>query len=365
MNLLRRVLMRAEAPLALSVSVDDVADAFYEQFATLDSGRYWWWIQMMLLEPNELIVNDGYDELYRMAFEVSDNGPGNEPSVTFGELTRVRLEPVDSTMADDDDQVPVAARSEAVLAACQGIASVRGPERVMASFQSREESRPEAKQEEVRQVNEYIKRLRAKLGLSADVPDDQVLAAAATALEAEEGPGNNEEGSSPSPQAPNADGTTPDPAESTPDPEPEEAGDGGSTALRVAPESLAELREQARMGAEARVQQLRSEDEAFVDEAIRVGRIPPRARASYLARMSRSPEARTEERAFIESLDENVIPVTMRGGAGEGETTTSTTGDGAHPQYEQYLAAHLPDVAERRKSLLAGAEKRSRVHTDA
>lgn len=357
-----RIFLRSEPPLALSVSVSDVQDAFYDDWATFDTGRYWWWIQMLLLEPNELIVNNGENDLYRMAFTIADNGLGNEPTITFGDLTPVRLEPVDSAV--DDDAVAAAVKGEAVLAACAGIASVRGREKVAASFKSREESRPKAKKED-EQVREHLKKLRAKLGAGDDVSDEKVLELAAERLDSAPGevePGKVEkEGTEPKEPEPKKEN---EPAPTAPEPEEVEPGANVTTELKtvtLAADTLAELQAGAAEGREARRLQLAAEDETFVQDCILDGRIPPRSKNNYLAQMKRDREGTRE---FLSSLDENVVPVSMRGTAEQVEGEGAPV-NGAHPQMGAYMASQFPDVVERKERILALNAAGSRIHTDA
>lgn len=359
---LSKVLMRSEPPLALSVSVDDVLDAFYDDFATLDSGRYWWWIQMLLLEPNEIIVNNGDNDLYRMAFTIVDNGLGNDPTITFNDAVPVRLEPIDTTISDEDDATAVAVKSEAVAAACAGIASVRG-KKVMATYKSREESRPRAKKED-EQVREHLKKLRAKLGLGDDVPDEKVLELAAERLDASEPgeatPGKVEhEGEEPKTPAPKKEN---EPEPTTPSPEKVEPGANETTELKavtISAEALADLQSGAAEGREARRLQIEREDSEVVQAAVAAGKIPPRAVKNYLAQMKQNREGTIE---FLAELDENVIPVTMRG-ASEKTQGEGAPVDGAHPDLAAYMSVQFPEVVERKQRLLSSSG--SRVHTDA
>lgn len=345
-KLLKRVRLHAAPPLALSVSVDDVIDEFYEDFATLDSGRYWWWCQMLLLDPNEIIVNDGYDNLYRIPFTTTDQGMGNPPVVEFGDPTPVRLEPVDTTAVDEEAAEYAAAKHEAVMAAVTAMVAVRGRERVAASYENRDESRPITRQKEEVQVREHIKRLRAKLGLTDDVTDEQVLAAAAVALEAE--PEIDPE----NPDVPAVDPPTdpPVPAVVAETPAP---GEPVVEARTVDASALAQLQEDARMGREARETQLRAENDQIVDAAIDIGKFPPRMRTAYLKQLN-NPALRAETIAFIDELDENVVPVKMRGQSGESEAG-SVAASGVHPEYEGFLTRYAPDVAAKRQAALAGA----------
>lgn len=339
------------------VSVTDIADEFYEDFATESSGRYWWWCRMILLDPNELIVDDGDDNLYRVPFTI---GPTDEsdgkPDITFGDPQPVKIEYVD-----------IAARSEAIAAACGGIASVRGPERVAASYTSRTESGAHVKEGD--KVRDKIEKLRAQLKLPASATDDEVLLAAATKLEADPNPGE----AGPPAESPGT--TEPEKTEGGDAPANPGGGDGGgdggevthepgagaggaaqARSVTVDAEALAALQADAKAGREAHNRQLAVDHTAIVDKAIKCGKIPSKARNNMLAEMKRDPKGTQE---YLDELSENVIPVELRGNSendGEGNTVTLT--NGYHPDHDNWLATHMPDVARRKNLLLGGYHAR-------
>ena len=92
--------------------------------------------------------------------------------------------------------------------------------------------------------------------------------------------------------------------------------------------------------------------------AIKVGKIPPRSRESYIAQMKRDPKGTRE---FIAELAENVVPVQLRGGDAPTDAGLDTAGQA---MLDEWLAARMPDVAARKREIQAGAVN-SRVMTDA
>jgi hypothetical protein len=345
----KRVSMAAGGAVAAQVAIQDVADEFYEDFATEAAGRYWWWIRMVLLEPNELIVDDGRDELYRVPFAIgagADEDADGDPNITFGDPVPIKVVYQD-----------VAAKTEQVAAACTGIASVRG-EKVAARFGSREESRLNATEGGV--MHEYIEKMRSKLGLSASAKDEEVLAAAAAHLEAEPGTGDGgtgtgtDGGQEGQEGAGSGDGSG-DGAGENGQPAPAEQQAAGTVAVDA--QALQELRDAAAQGVEARQEQLRIADQALLAAAVEAGKFPPSRREHYAKLLKADREGTIE---LIEELDENVVPVKMRGVNGD---NSGSTGNSRASDVEQYMAVHMPDIAQRKARILAG-QSQSRVMTD-
>jgi hypothetical protein len=325
------VRLRRDKPVNAQVSISKIIDEFYEDFATEASGRYWWWCQMVLLDPNEIIVNDGDDNLYRVPFTIEatdedDAGPG----VTFGDPIPVAIQYVD-----------IAARSEQAVAACAGIASIRG-EKVAARYISRAESCPNRK--EGGNMKELIAKLRARYNLPEDTPDEEVLRVAA------ESAPTGEPGEEP------ADA----PAELQPEGQPGQGGDGepepgtveteGGTAastgtVNVDAAALEQLRQDAAAGRAARDQQIAETDERILAEAIKCGKFAP-ARKAHFAKLLKVDRQGTIE--TINGLEENVIPVKARG-------TTPENNEGSGGGSTGYPVTWLPEVAAR-KAAQASAE---------
>jgi hypothetical protein len=287
------------------VSMTGIIDAFYNDFATEASGRYWWWCQMVLLDPNEIIVNDGEDQLYRIPFTIDGD------SVTFGEAQPVKIEYVD-----------IAARAEQAVAACAGIASVRG-EKVAASYDSRADTCPDRK--EGGTMKEQIAKLRAKLNLPADTPDEEVIRVAAEADPGSEGVPEPETEGTPQPEGQPGEG----------DEEPDagtEGGNSGNTAgdaVQVDSEALRALQADAKAGREAREEQIRVKDEALLSAAVESGKFAPARKAHFAALLKADREGTTK---LIEALEENVVPVALRGSSNESNSEGQTQAGVGYPK---------------------------------
>jgi hypothetical protein len=332
MNRLRRVLARAQEVVA-QVSQTKVIDAFYNDFATEASGRYWWWCQMFLLDPFELIVNDGYDNLWRVPFTI------NGEDVVFGEAVQVKIEYVD-----------VAARADQVAAACAGIATVRGETKIAARYSTRAETCPDRK--EGGNMKELMAKLRARLNLPEGTPDEEVLRVAAEA-----GPGDSE--------------GVPDPdTEGVPQPEGQPGGgsedddegggdvesDAGASAsaagtVTVDAAALVQLQADARMGREARTEQLQSQDEQLLMGAVEVGKFAPSRKAHFAALLEADREGTIE---LIKSLAENVIPVKLRGETPNAESSNVVDISGWFPEIAARKAAEAAAGGPSRVTMAGG-----------
>jgi hypothetical protein len=326
------------------VSVTEVIDEFYEDFATEETGRYWWWPQVVLLDPDELIVNDGMDNLFRIPFTIggADEGEAGEVGVTFGEPTPVVIEYRD---------VPAAARAEAIAAACTGIAAVREPEQVAARYYSRAETRPDRK--EGGSGVDYTL-LRQILDLSADTPDDEVARIATERLQASVQDETDGEGlDTPAPVTQQDDdegqGSGAESQPATP------AHASAASGTRTIDEStLEQLRSDAAAGAAARAEQLQAETNRLLTEAVASGKFPPARRAHWAALLERDREGTIE---IINELAENVIPVELRAINAEGDE-----GQGSGSA-EAYPPGWLPEVQARKARMAAqeAAGQRPRV----
>jgi hypothetical protein len=242
------------APMAtdLAASVDSVTRQFWNDFAQGD--RYWWWPVDVWVDPNQVIADDDEGHLYRIPF--SSDADGN---VAFGDPVHVQQEFRD---------LPAVAASQKgqLLARFAAAASVRPADRVRTAA---------ANTEQGDDVDEQT---------TPDLPD-----------EAENG--SEEE----------TEETTPAADEETTDAADEPAEMSGVTVDR---EQYSRLQADARMGREAREQQLRTDREHTVDAAIQAGKFPPARRDHYLALLERDPDG---TRTFIDELATGVIPVDERG----------------------------------------------------
>lgn len=308
--------------VASSVSTSDIERDFYNEWAVGD--RYYWWICLIMVDPNEIIVKDDLGNLYRMVYTTTTDG-----QVGFGEPIDVKMEFVD------------APQKEAVEAVVAGIVSARG-EKIAAKYTSREESRLNVEGDPMR---EKIAKLRAKLGLGADISDEEVLARSLTALEAV-----------PDPVEDPALAPTADPDDDEDDPATPATPAIPEGAVMVDARALASLQADAGLGRSAHEELTKTKHEAEIAACIKSGKIPRTSQESYLAQMKRDPEG---TRAFLATLADNVIPVALRGQEPGDDTPGIQAG-----ATDAWLAARMPDVAARKAKILASGAATSLVMTD-
>jgi hypothetical protein len=294
-------LVNIAGSLAASVNLEDVRRSFYDDYATQDEGRYWWWVRAVLLDPNELIVDDDEGGLYRVPFTLS----GDEAA--FADPIPVKIEYVDA---------PVAASA---LAAVHERSAV---------FASSNESRPVARQKEVNMTTATVDGtlLRRSLGLSEDATEDEVNAALAAAAETQEG--GEESGEEGGEEGGNGNGNGE-----------EEGGEesGGETqasgAVLVDAAALAQLQANATLGVQAYARQQASDRDVFLMAAVNAGKFPPARLKHWTEAWDKDPEG---IKAAIDSMPEGLIPVVARGSAGG---TEASAGGG-----EAYPASWLPEL---------------------
>jgi hypothetical protein len=268
------------ASISASTNMEDVRRSFYDDVATEDSGRFWWWVRAALLDPNELIVDDDEGGLYRVPFSVS----GDE--VTFSDPIPVKIEYVDA---------PVAAA------------------RVLAStYQTSRDSRPADRQEgKVTPVD--LDLLRTRLGLPEDADEEQINAAL-DEPEPDPAPGDGEEESE---------------EEESEEEETEQTSPEG--AVLVDASTMASLQHDAALGRQAYELEQRRDRDAFLTAAVQVGKFPP-------ARLQHWKEAWDKDpvgiKAAVNSMPEGLIPVSQLGAAPPDE------GDGQ----PAYPAHWLPEI---------------------
>lgn len=303
--------------VAASVDTGDVRSAFYEQVATEESGRYWWWLHQMYLDPTVVIAEDDNMEYWLVPYSATASG------VEFAEPVQVFIQWVEK-------------ETNKVAAKVSLPEQFGQPSQVWASA---EESRPEGRSttsegDEAEMAIDTAS-LRTALGLSeTDLPDDATEEQINEAIAAHAANAGSGEG----------DGGTED--EATGDEQPEAvaaAAGSGPRTVAVDAEVWEETRRGAQAGLELQRSQARAANESFLDTAIRQGRIAPSSRASYLAQMngpddSGNGPARASVMDLINGLEAGVIPVDEKG-HGEGETTKASQGTGLFPELERQRAA--------------------------
>lgn len=153
------VTVTASRAITAQVNIDDVRRAFVEalQAGTLEGLSSWSWIRAMQIDPMELIVDDDETgEMYRLPFSVEGK------AITWEKPRKVEIKYVNASQKRDQNAHKLLANM------------LTRDARVVASWDSRAESRPDINnQEDPGMTPEQIRLLRARLQLTEDqLPDD-------------------------------------------------------------------------------------------------------------------------------------------------------------------------------------------------
>lgn len=252
-----------------AVNVDDVRRAYYD---TLSADEWSLWVREIQLDPNSLIVtNDDTGELFKVGFEV------NGSTIEFDEPVLVEIQYVEKVSASSAES---------------------GDNRKVAVFASRDESRDNTDKE----TEMDPKKIRASLGLPEDATDEQVFAEQARlrdlAASAEEDKG----------QEPASDESDDEDEGDEPETsEDGEAGDGdGPETKRVDAKVLEQLKRDAAEGVAARKEQLTERRESILASAVKAGKISPKSKDAWRAKLKAAPEATEQE---LDELEAGLIPV--------------------------------------------------------
>lgn len=264
--------------VAASVASDDVRSSFWNDFA--QDEYYWWWLCELYVSPTVVIADDDEGGYWSVPYTVSGD------TVTWGEPVQVKRQYVEV----EGGKVAASATARTTPVVFASAALSRPTDRVRA-----------AKTEGASMTDEHRKTLASKLGLAADATVEQINAklqedALADEPEADETPDEGDE--------------TPETDETSDDPE-------SPQGVVVDQAALAALREDARLGREAREEQLSTERKAYVAAAVKAGKFPPTSVPSYLAQLERGGEVEKATRQFIDKLAAGVVPVTELGHAPE------------------------------------------------
>jgi len=288
----RQPKIMAKVHVEASVDQDDVRHQYYD---TLTADQQWWWIRELFLDPTLLIVDDDEGHLFAVGYEIN----GEELTFTDPEEVEVQYAKV-------------------------GSGEVAAGKQPTATFASRSESRPETEKEEQMDPKE----IRKLLGLPEDATDEQVkekLEAVGESTEPPAGEPGESETETP------AEETTPD------DPPPEETPPGEETetetetatpegAVPVDASALADLQRRAKMGEEAREQQLKSEENADIEAAIKAGKFPRSSEKHYRKLYAADREG---TKKLLAELEPGLIPVDGEelgeGGTGEEVAASQTS----------------------------------------
>lgn len=341
---------------AASANLDDVRRAFYNDYLTGD--MMWWWIQAILIDPNELVVEDDESgQLYKLTFET--DGEGN---VTFGEPDPVKIDYIPDTR---EAQKAAASHVAATLAIGRQVA---------ASWDTRTDSRPTTASGGAMDP----KQIRERLGLPEDASDEQVKE---TLKELNDAAGTEE------PESKVVPGTTVTPAGTgQAEPEAKVTPDGATaeddpnnvaTAALKLPKGMVAIDEAtletlkvgASAGIEIKTKTELQERQQLVTAAIADGRIAPAGREHWLNSLEKDPTAK----ATLESLQKGLVPVQMRelgrGGNGAEGEVAAAGGDLELETVNGWTDSLFPEVRSQRardKALAAGdSPGRQRVTADA
>jgi hypothetical protein len=262
-----------------------------------EQDTYWWWCRSVRVDPNEIIADDDDGGLWLVPYETD-----GKDEITFGEPQRVR-----------EEFVPVSATATSVVANFRE----RKDQKVLAANLERPDkpapktaasSQPDPQEDNVSESTIDMAKLRERLGLPDDATEEQINEALAADTPAAE------------PTEPaTTTGEVPEPtAETTPAAvaEPVAASAASERGVTVDKDALAQLQAQAKAGDEARQAQLSAEREQLLTDAVKAGKFPPAAKASYRKQLDKGGDVEASTRTFIEELPDNTVPVTETGEAG-------------------------------------------------
>lgn len=299
---------KMQAALSASTNLEDVRRNFYDEYATQETGRYWWWVRAVLLDPNELIVDDDEGGLYRVPFTV------NGETIVFDDPISVKIEYVDAPVAASHGTAPVLA----------------------STFASSQASRPANRQQEdevdTPTATVDLAQLRRHLGLPEDATEDQIN----EALEAQADDEQEENDDETSTQEGGESGDQPS----------ESGGEGGGSApepgtqaasgtVAVDSATLSQLQRDAALGRQAFEERRLEARDTFLSAAVKQGKFPPARLQHWKEAWERDPEG---IKAAIDQMPAGLIPVAPLGSAPLQE-------GGNEPMYPSHW---LPEVERQR-----------------
>jgi hypothetical protein len=323
------------------VDVDRAKRKFYAEYAVADKTR--WWIRGIKFDSNaglQLICDDESNgNLYRVPVEV------DEEKIVFGDPIQVTEEFPDKSLA-----------ASAVMAGMSMF------DEDMIVYASRAESRPDNSNQEGATMDEATRlALATHLGLSEDSSEEQIMlevakkntalaavqagrgepgAESAGTTESEEGePATGEEGEQPAPV-------------SNPD---DENGEGAEASapeiIHLDKQAYEELRAGASLATRHEQERQTSRIAATVAEAVSVGKIPPARKKSWETALAADFDG---NKALLDSLEAGLVPVHMRGTAGNaGDGESTDTGEGLPDNWFPEIAASRASKGRDRRVLQA------------
>jgi len=342
---------------AASANLDDVRRAFYNEYLDDNPEYFWWWIQAILVDPNELVVEDDESgNLYKLAFETDADG-----NVSFGDPERVRIEYVPDTR---DANKAAAAHVAATLAVGRDVA---------ASWSKREDSVLPKNTTAGGKMDP--KEIRSRLGLPEDASDEQVqetlrgLNEAAGIEVTQEVPAPTTTTTTTTEVTPAATTTeTTEPAAPAVAPAAVAAAGLPAGMVVIDEATLKTLQVGASAGLEAKTKSEEQERSTLVAAAIGDGRIAPASREHWTNLLKNDPTAKET----LASLQKGLIPVEMReigqGGHGVDGDGAAAAGDLSLETVHGWSGQLFPEVRaqqEREAARAAGQSLgRSRIVSD-
>jgi len=302
------LLLDAEGPPGVQVggvnaamNIEDVRTRYYEHLDGQGDATKFWWIRGMRLNPDELIVDDDDGHLFRVGFDIDGD------DVAFNDPTQVVLNYTD-----------VPAQMAAGIAASALVGE--GEDAII--YATRAESRPDTTNPGGTMTRAE---LCASLGLPADASDEQIQAATrsvmASSTATEEETVVAEAAEDEDTEGDESDDGDDDDGDSDED---VQAG-SRPRAVTVDAAAFERLQHDAALARRHEEERVIASNEQIVDAAIRDGRFPPSARASYLSQLN-NPGGRQATIEFINSLEAGVIPVRERGSTGAQEEVAAGNG---------------------------------------
>jgi len=285
-----------------AMNIEDVRTRYYEHLDGIGDATKFWWIRGMRLDPDELVVDDDDGHLFRVGFDIDGD------DVAFNDPVQVVL-----------DYKDVPAQMAAGIAASALVGE--GEDAII--YATRAESRPDTTDPGGTMTRAE---LCASLGLPADASDEQIQAAtrsvmaSSTATEEETVAESTEDDGT---EDDDGDGDDEDENNSESD-EDVQAG-SRPRAVTVDAAAFERLQHDAALARRHEEERVLASNEQIVDAAIRDGRFPPSARASYLTQLN-NPAGRQATIDFINSLEAGVIPVRERGSTGAAEEVSAGNG---------------------------------------
>lgn len=295
-------------PAALQVNVEDIRRDFYQDFAQGD--RYWWWDRELLSDPWEFICSDDNGDLWRVPFEVEEDEDGDTLVTSWGEPQPIKIQ-----------YTPDAKRSGDQVAATRMISSQIPGAGVLLAVNDA----PFRRKEEKPAMGIDISALRERLSISEeDLPDDATDEQINAALAATPDEDESEE------------------TEESPD---EEAAAVAASKNGDTVQVHRDVWDRTVRGAELAVTQQqerdRSDNDTFLETAIREGRITRASKKNYLTEMNGPGNtgcgpARDSLREMISKLEKGVsMPIDEVGhGEGAGDHNTIQAGTGLFPKLD-------------------------------